>query len=279
MSARILPRNEAKIEMWESLRGSCAHCWWWSKLRWWNGFAGGIHWWLKSTSAVWKRGFEKEKVKGQATDAGSSMVGASGSQTESHARAPITARVGLRMGLPSDRFTFSLLSHSIPSAWTLTITGQMRNFKKYSKICWSLSHHLVKSMLEAIKGHEKTVRQIIRQTHSHTDRQGVSNGGLTQCTIQDTLFYPHYTLGGSDIKPQEEGGTEVVKDSRKNALESKPLVSPPPATLSDVEIRWWYFGPKLSHSREYPTLNSIFCNLDLFEVILLFEVGFCTFDA
>ena len=32
MSARILPRNEAKIEMWESLRGSCAHCWW-SKLR------------------------------------------------------------------------------------------------------------------------------------------------------------------------------------------------------------------------------------------------------
>ena len=92
-------------------------------------------------------------------------------------------------------------------------------------------------MLEAIKGHEKTVRQIIRQTDSHTDRQGVSNGGLTQCTIQDTLFYPHYTLVGSDIKPQEEGGTEVVKDSRKNALESKPLVSPPPATLSDVEIR------------------------------------------
>ena len=70
-------------------------------------------------------------------------------------------------------------------------------------------------MLEAIKGHEKTVRQIIRQT----DRQGVSNGGLTQCTIQDTLFYPHYTLAGSDIEPQEEGGTDAVKDSRKNAIE------------------------------------------------------------
>ena len=93
---------------------------------------------------------------------------------------------------------------------------------------------MVKPMLEAIKGHEKTVRQIIRQTDSQTDRQGVSNGCLTQCTIQDTLFYPHYTLVGSDIKPQEEGGTEAVKDSRKNALESKPLASP--ATLSDVEM-------------------------------------------